>query len=485
MVKDSQRTIVFREEILAFIQERRDAKVKDRDGVTEKDATDTEASDADTSNAEKAINKYAYDIWLESAARRVAQIQVVTHTSKAIHPDAKGSSLRASPDALHRHDAVGTHALGESLIHDVVGNAAALDVYKFLKREVDGRPLLHWFEAADSDLLQALDEDVTRAAGWAEAFASIGAANGSLRSHTLAKQVYWCVGESAADDASYHLLQPMFPSSLVQAVHLEIDTARFGEDNKLARQALREKQAHPGEYRDYGMLVARKLGGTKPQNISQLNSERRGVNYLLPSIPPTWTAAAFSGLHRRKTAFQDFARFDDVPQILRQLSRTLRDGDANMHIRSKRTSLEEALGTRLAAFSASIQGHLPAGWTRGEECNLPLTERLWLDPGRAELGTTDEASDADKAFSLAYASADWVDDIAARFGRWLNAVLRRNGVIGLSDTEFSHWAKQILLESGWQTPRIGEMVLSARETQSKSNAASQKKRSALHSGAPK
>src|SRR5690606_30278650 len=107
-------------------------------------------------------------------------------------------------------------------------------------------------------------------------------------SDTRAKQVYWCIADDPIDDANYHLLQPLFSSSLAHEVHQQINDARFGEQNTAARQAYFKKSPHSQSYRDYRGLVMRKLGGTKPQNISQLNSERRGVNYLLSSLPPRW-----------------------------------------------------------------------------------------------------------------------------------------------------------------------------------------------------
>jgi CRISPR-associated protein Csy1 len=66
----------FRAAIADFIDTRREAKLKGKD-----------EDDADTAS------KYDYATWLTDAARRVSQIQAVTHVLKATHPDARGSSL--------------------------------------------------------------------------------------------------------------------------------------------------------------------------------------------------------------------------------------------------------------------------------------------------------------------------------------------------------------------------------------------------------
>ncbi|MGC3965606.1 MAG: type I-F CRISPR-associated protein Csy1 [Rhodocyclaceae bacterium] len=104
------RSKAFSEAIANFIAERRDAKVKG--------GTDDQAL----------LAKYDYATWLADAARRVGQIQAVTHVLKATHPDARGSSVHAAPATLIQHSEVGTHSLGEDYADDIVGNAAALDV---------------------------------------------------------------------------------------------------------------------------------------------------------------------------------------------------------------------------------------------------------------------------------------------------------------------------------------------------------------------
>ncbi|MCB1671753.1 MAG: type I-F CRISPR-associated protein Csy1 [Gammaproteobacteria bacterium] len=265
----SPRATAFRQSIAAFIAERRENKLK---GLNDDKIARLEA-------------KYEYHTWLDDAARRVIQIQAVTHVLKATHPDARGSSLYIPPESQPCHTEIGSHSITNYQV-DIVGNAAALDVYKFLKIEVDNRRLLDWFRRKDTDLLAALSDDPERAKILAEAFSELIRAPEQPQSHVLAKQLYWCVSGEPVEDDGYHLLQPLFPSSLVHAIHSELNDARFGEENKAARQAYFANGKHHGTFRSYQNLAARKLGGTKPQNISQLNSERGGVNYLLSSAPP-------------------------------------------------------------------------------------------------------------------------------------------------------------------------------------------------------
>ena len=434
----TSRSEVFRQTITTFINERRAAKLK---GQSEGAAAET-------------ADKYDYSTWLADAARRVAQIQAVTHVLKATHPDARGSSLYVAPRTLPPHDEIGSHLLGQDYETDIVGNAAALDVYKFLKLDVEGRRLLDWLESDDADLLAALHEDPDTANRWAAAFKGLTRTAETLASHGLAKQVYWSVSGEPADDGGYHLLQPLFSSSLAHAVHQEINDARFGESNKETRQAWRDKKAHDGIYRDYRDLVARKLGGTKPQNISQLNSERGGINYLLASLPPQWNQDRPRQFLFIDSALQRFRRYEGVNELLEALLALLTGNPGpTMETRIKRERIERALGQSLAAFGQATRQLFQPGWTRDAECRLPLCERIWLDPERVELPLLEqeELRQEDEDFIAAFEWKDWPDEVAHRFGNWLQNILLQHQ-LPVGDIEHAHWARQALIDAEWPAP---------------------------------
>ncbi|GHE40011.1 type I-F CRISPR-associated protein Csy1 [Vulcaniibacterium thermophilum] len=431
----SDRAEVFRSAIAAFIDERREAKLKGK----EDDAA--------------GASKYDYATWLADAARRVSQIKAVTHVLKATHPDARGSSLYIRPGELPSRPEIGTHMLGEDCAVDVVGNAAALDVFKFLKIEVEGRRLLDWVRDGDDDLRRALHPDASVAHSWMESFGGLVRSEPQPASHPNAKQVYWLIGECPVEDGHYHLLQPLFSSSLAHAVHLEIQDARFGEANALARQAFRQKKPHEARYRDYRHLVARKLGGTKPQNISQLNSERGGVNYLLASLPPKWDLQRPRALLHVESAMERLTYFKGVRQQVAALADFLRTSPpANEDTRRRRRQLEQELGQQLALFAAEIHARFEPGWSRDPACELPLCERLWLDPERAELPPRTGHEQDDEDFKAAYHAGNWPDEVAGRFANWVNEQLRRAGLLGLGDTEYRHWARQAVVDAAWPVP---------------------------------
>ena len=428
----------YRAAISAFLQERLQAKL--------------DKLKPDDPQRDEVIASFAHDVWLACAAKRVEQIQAVTHSLKPIHADARGTNLYVEPRTLPPLAELGSHALGERFVGDVVGNAAALDVYKMLKLEVNGRSLLTALLAQDADALAALHTDPAQAQALRDAFVSLTQPRAEgPSSHTLAKQLYWLTGTDACDDSHYILLAPLYATSLAHAVHAQVQEDRFGEANKAARQARRERKVHDGVFHDYPGLAVQNMGGTKPQNISQLNSERRGMNYLLSSLPPQWKV----NKQRFPThADSVFTRYFDSRPLVRQTVKTLRrylESNPNpvKDTRDHRKELVDMLVDEMVNMAAELQHALPPGWTLDDPRFSALNEdeQTWLDALRAELPEEDD-------FANRWLAMEWPDAIGTRFGNWLNA--RLEGKLSFSDIEFRAWKKELLTDEDGFSQQLRE-----------------------------
>lgn len=433
----------YRVAITAFLQERLQAKL---DKLQPDDPQRTEV-----------MASFAADEWLASAAKRVAQIQAVTHSLKPIHPDARGTNLYVEPVQLHVLAELGSHALRDAFESDVVGNAAALDVYKFLKLEAHGRSLLAALLVNDAEALTALHADPTQAQTLRDAFVSLTQPRaGGPSSHTLAKQLYWLTGSDACADGDYALLAPLYATSLAHAVHAQLQEDRFGEAHKAARQARKERKAHDGVLHDYPGLAVQNLGGTKPQNISQLNSERRGMNYLLSSLPPQWRASEQRLPVNADSVFERL--FDARPEVRRALKalRQLLESDpaANQATRLQRDDWVAVLVDELVTLAAELEQAQPPGWTLEPRfADLNRDEQLWLDPMRAEL--PDEAE-----FAQEWLAMEWPEAVGKRFGNWLNAQLE--GKLHFGDIEFRAWKQELLADEDGFAQQLRERRSSIR-----------------------
>lgn len=429
----------YRVAISAFLQERLQAKL--------------DKLKPDDPQRDEVIASFTHDVWLASAAKRVEQIQAVTHSLKPIHPDARGTNLYVEPTTLPPLAELGSHALGERFAGDVVGNAAALDVYKLLKLEVNGRSLLTALLAQNADAMAALHVDPAQAQALRDAFVSLTQPRAEgPSSHTMAKQLYWLTGSDACDDGDYTLLAPLYATSLAHAVHAQVQEDRFGEANKAARQARRDRKAHDGVFHDYPGLAVQNMGGTKPQNISQLNSERRGMNYLFSSLPPQWQASAVRlPLHAASVFDKLFIARPEVRRTVRALRQFLEsDPEPNLATRQRREALLDTLLDELVSLAAELQQLLPPGWSRDDErfADLNRDEQLWLDPLRAELPEEDESADL-------WLQMDWPAAVGKRFANWLNAQLREKLPVG--EAEAREWKKVLLIDEDGFKQQLREL----------------------------
>ena len=381
------------------------------------------------------LERFAPTAWLGSAARRVAALQGVTHSLKPMHPDAKGTSLLVDPSSLPSLPLVGTHCLGARFDLDVVGDAKMLDVYKFLKLEHAGQTLLSLCEARDPDWAAVLSPEPATADAWMTAFAGLTTARGKTSSHPNAKQLYWLVGHDPHDDAAYHLLAPLYPTSLAHRVYATVQDDRFGDAAKLARQARREGGFSDRAVHEYTNLAIQQLGGTKPQNISQLNSDRRGNNLLLASLPPSWRSREVWPLLGQDSMFIRFGKRKPVDEPAKQLRRFLEaDPPKNQHTRARVDEWVDTLIDELLYFTAELRT-LPPGWSQAAECQLSAAQRHWLDPW-APLADSQIKPDAKET----------EDTIAGQFANWLNGQLRDPLPVG--DPESRAWKKRALEQIG-------------------------------------
>lgn len=353
---------------------------------------------------EALVEAHQLEVWLADAARRARRIRLVSHTLKPIHPDAQGSNLyivstRDTPGL------VGTHGLGGQRTVDVVGDASAMDVARLLTDiKCDDRPLLDWVLANDSELLAAFSNDPERAQSWRCALAEVVDIE-LVRpaSHQMAKQLFFPLS-----NGEYHLLAPLFPSTLVHRAHQIIHESYFGVASVAARDAHRKNKAWPSGYSDYPDLVIRRFGGNSPQNISLLNSQRRGENWLLPSTPPIGIKAPTpSAILSSESIFGwDLAETEPIRTLIAEFRQCLRANPFNSpRLRPARRQLVREISEEVMQYAAHLRAQ-PAGWTDNALCQLNECETAWLDPQRTDLPSCGHQS-------------DWATEITKRLAHWL------------------------------------------------------------------
>lgn len=344
--------------------------------------------------------EYDPEGWLDSASKRASQISVATHVLKYTHGDAKGTNIWVK-EKPQTNDGVLPYVTTESLKdlkNDIsVRNAAALDIVGLLELPSGGEILLDLLARNDSSPFTSFTSCENKLAAWMTGLRSV-LVDPSLKSHSLAKQVYFPVGSEG-----YHLLGPLFPSSLAHNLYEKVQNSRFSETAKKAREARKKDEFSDETLTDFPDLAIQSFGGSKPQNISRLNNLRRGKVYLLGNAPPVWKTIKKPPYHKnsfwRLYESKSFSLIKELKSYLKSVKKLNNNKEIRLEIRSYVDQLLDIL----LYSSAEIQA-LKTGWSK--DCLLPLEEQIWLDPHRED-------------FILSQRDSAWRELIATRFARWV------------------------------------------------------------------
>lgn len=382
------------------------------------------------------VTRYLPVNWLADAALRANQIQMVTHALKFTHTDAKGSSVyfpegQAQAAGMKNGELLSTVSLTTPVI-DAVGNAAALDVAALLQLEHDGTTLIQHIEQSDSSPLQPFAKDEQQLAEWIRAFKQALESN-ELSSHKLAKQLYFPVAKG-----QYHLLAPLYSSSLAHALNSRITATRYGDEIKLVRKAKKEGRYNAAPVVDFPDTAVRTHGGANTQNVSQLNSRQMGKSFLICCAPPNWETMSTPPLGVKSVFSRNHFGYRVRNEVwsLREYLRKKVDHDSTKPIRDQRAERVDGILDQLVQYAAEIQ-NLPGhdGWSALPDCKLSRAEQLWLDPNRVEL---------DEGFASERVKDDWQAVIADQFARWINSRLNHEKLT-MGDKEHAEW-KNLALE---------------------------------------
>jgi CRISPR-associated protein Csy1 len=443
-IPDPQEVAALRGLVDGFIQERLQLSLKRIEKLKIDDAL---------KQVQRAAEKQRHNrsTWLSSSAKAVSNNQFSTHTIKGFHPSAHGTNLYVNTFISSDPNLLGTHTLQGQQIDDVTGTSGGFAAADFLKIEHKGENLLVRLMQKDGATLAALSDDPDRALELALSFVNIVKIKGGNASHSFAKQVYFPIG-----DDGYHLLSPLYPASLAHAFYLRLQQDRFSDASIAARNAEYHEQEYPHGYCDYPGIAVCKMGGSRPQNISQLNGKRNGNNYLLASVPPAWKdqgikppLRVLSVFEKRGAIGSDLAVKRSTRDLKDFLS-SVADVDNNMRISEKRASLVSAIIDHVLDTATELQC-LNGGWSADPACKLSWAQKQWLDcqalkeaqnAYQAQLPATND-SQATLAEPVA---SHWREIVAEDFARWLNATLIESDKLHMGNYEFIRF-KHMFLEA--------------------------------------
>lgn len=236
---------------------------------------------------------------------------------------------------------------------------------------------------------------------------------------THLRQVYFPIAEG-----KYHLLSVMPSSSLALEMYRRIRAInghKIGCYNKKS-----ETYGQPCE--EITELTKISFGGTKPLNISALNSRCRGKTYLLSSLPPSLPARKIR--LPKSDFFRESIWYKQQSSTLYRLHAYMKQDRNTIEIRQEIHDLvNEMISAVLWAAYQIRTGKI--GWSEEETYSqLPTAQKIWLDDAYAEERL----------------EPSWTGEIAAAFARWVvfsYEKLLGEEAVSLGDAEWRNFKDQM------------------------------------------
>jgi len=340
--------------------------------------------------------------WLPKAAKRAGQMSLATHPCTFSHPSArKNKNGYATPVIADASMAIdGFLRSGNVVVEtDALGNAAALDVYKFLTLEMaDSRKLIEHIKE-DSELavelltIQTEDYESLKS-GF---LAMVNSDDNGINSITSSKikQVYFPVA------GNYHQLSLLSNSGIVYELRKRIDKIRFSDEVKELRERRRNNVYSERDFTELYDLTTIGYGGTKPQNISVLNNQNGGKAHLLLSLPPSINKRDIR--FPKRDFFSESFRYYEYREVFDALHKLFKSDYNNIRIREGRDYRLQDLIDRIINKMWAVRV-VSAEQYRSKQSQLEAHQRIWL---------------CDECQQVREDENDWLDRLCKEIAAWI------------------------------------------------------------------
>jgi CRISPR-associated protein Csy1 len=423
-------------EITIFFDERKAAWLKKNISAT--------MSEVDVREKEMECEaKFVLKKWLLNAANRAGQMSISTHPCTFSHPSSRKNKNGYASSIIANSNRVDDGFLRSgnvSVDADALGNAAALDVYKFLTLVMeDGQTLIKHMEQ-DTDLALSLltlsntDENQNYQI-LKQRFLAMSSDVGESITSSKIKQVFFPIADDFIAQQpiaeNYHQLSILTASGIVFELRKRLDGMRFGDEIKIARDKKKNNQHHEGYCEIYNLTTIG-YGGTKPQNISVLNNQNGGKAHMFMSAPPQLKNRNIHFPHT--DFFSQTVNYFQCKNQFYQLHKLYNRDDNNIHMRAERDEyyqsvIDHIIEKMWQVRSIALEQYNPS------VNQLQSSQKAWL--------CEDEASK-----TLRDTTDEWLDGIVKSVSTFLfygyEKILGKKA-IKFSDSEHKHIQKLVLL----------------------------------------
>lgn len=363
---------------------------------------------------DKAIDDYIKRFKEDIVAENVKNITCATHPSKFSHPHAKqDENFGITPIVFFgSYSADGYVRSGNVKSERRIDMCGDAKYAKFMKSHLSDLDNI-MKETSEAKAQLALTRDSANKLREQFSVLNHSRSNDAHITSSKIKQVYFPLGEN-----KYHLLSLLTPSPLVFELKNRLETIKNDAKDK---KELIKKGETTSSFKEIHNLVMLKYGGTKPQNISQLNSENGGISKLLYGAPPMLED------HKlrlpRKNFFSECLDFKDFKQEFNEIKKL-----ATVSLNNKKQRERRDLLLKEIVLTISEKLYVVRENIKEIPNELKLAQQIWLNKDKII-----RAENTD----------NWEDEIINDMAYWIFKNIKNYYQVELGDTEFTE-IKRIL-----------------------------------------
>ncbi len=325
--------------------------------------------------------------WLENTISLFSKCGMATHVGKFTHPDVR-------VNLNEKKQVKSSYVMTESTECETdicCTSASYLGAAKLLLHPLeDGKPLWKHIINEDEEVKQDIEELGISFADVKQQVEEMMENNIPPATDGRLRQVYFPVGEGM-----YHLLTILPASSLLETLN--------GRNRRMRNYRFEcfndKSECYGNDYDEIPDRTTIGFGGTKPQNISTLNSEAGGKADLLFSMPPILKDKKIR--LPRYNFLEETISYRDVVPLFKKLHSLFLSERNNVSVRKQIENTVNELVDVVLRFCDLLREE-PTGWSDEEKfTNLSKMQKIWLD--EAYRDERDEA---------------WAEETGIYFGDW-------------------------------------------------------------------
>jgi CRISPR-associated protein Csy1 len=389
-----------RQVIEEFLSDRRDLRIK----AKTKDFIKKENRNPDAIEIQEIINnaqnEFSFDNWIVSKSKNAYQIKISTHPSKFSHPDAKTSNIyfygTQKNDGFLRSGNINSG-------FDVFGNAAQMDIFKFLDLCYADKTILDHIKNQSDEFKEVFNIENIGFEKIRDDFLLVIEISKSQYTSNKVKQIYFPI-----DKNEYHNLSILTNSFIASELNNKVREIKFSDQTKELKKLRKNNQFSLQKIEDLLNLFKISYGGSNAQNISSINAKNAGKFYLLPSLPPIIEKREIrlpktDFFHQSLNKYRFKFHFE-------QLEKLIQDKRNNKPIRDSITNIVGDIADDVIEIIYKIRD-LDSGWSEQENYkNLPKNQKILLDNHYLETRASNQES---------------IDDFIEDLARWILACYQK------------------------------------------------------------